>query len=383
MAAQHIRIQRSLPTNSAVPYCVIPVSFYTSDMSILFRWIFFSCLSRAAGTLLALLAIFSIVEVFDKSRYLGKGLTSHLLMEYIALKMPFMMSEFMPVIMLIAASIYISEISHHHEVVAMRAAGLGVQAILWPIVAVGMVGVLFGLAISQWVTPHTNVRLDYMERVYIQHKPDIKQGVQWLKDDRFFYRLKPLTADFFQVMVLKIDKQGHWQQRMDASQASYHDGAWHLHDVYISSPDAKEGLELQHKNDVNIVSDITPDTAAPPSPRHMSLIELYHYARSLEKAGVNNTGFIFAFHHQIASPVSCIIMVLLAVSLCMNMGSRISAASWGLMVSIVLGLLFYVLSNASGLLANGERLPAAYAAWLPLLCFSGLAGFLLMHREGK
>jgi len=352
-------------------------------MSILFRWIFFSCLSRAAGTLLALLAIFSIIEVFDKSRYLGKGLTSQLLVEYIALKMPFMISEFMPVIMLIAVSIYIAEMSHHHEVVAMRAAGMGIQPLLLPVVSVGLVGVLFGLAISQWVTPKTNVRLDYMERVYIQHKPDVKQGIQWLKDGQYFYRLQPLTSERFQMMVLKVDQQGHWLQRMDASDAFYKDGYWHLNDVYISHPDIKEGLQLSHQKQVSFASDITPDTAAPPSPRHMSLIELYHYAHSLEKAGVNNTGFIFSFHHQIASPVSCIIMVLLAVSLCMNMGSRVAAASWGLMIAITLGLLFYVLSNASGLLAQGERLPAPYAAWLPLICFSGLTGFLLLHREGK
>lgn len=357
--------------------------FYTADMSIIFRWIFFSCLSRAAGTLLALLSIFSIIEVFDKSRYLGKGLTSNLLIEYIALKMPFMMSEFMPVIMLIAVSIYITEISHHHEVVAMRAAGMGIEPILWPIVSVGVIGMLFGLAITQWVTPHTNVRLDYMERTYIQHKPMIKQGVQWLKDDQRFYRLQPLTSNRFQMMMLKTDIQGHWLQRMDASQAFYKDGYWHLNDVYISYPDIKVGLQLKHQDQVQIASNITPDTAAPPSPRHMTLIELYNYADSLQKAGVNNTSFVFTLHHQIASPVSCIIMVLLAVSLCMNMGSRISAASWGLMIAITLGLLFYVLSNASGLLANGERLPAAYAAWLPLLFFGGITGFLLIHREGK
>ncbi|MDQ6994844.1 MAG: LptF/LptG family permease, partial [Mariprofundaceae bacterium] len=157
---------------------------------------------------------------------------------------------------------------------------------------------------------------------------------------------------------------------------------WHLKDVYISQPDAKEGIQVSHQDQITLASRITPNTAALPSARHMSLFELYHYAHSLELAGVNNTKFIFAFHHHIASPVSSIIMVLLALALCLNMGSRISAASWGLMIAITLGLLFYVVSNASGLLANGERLPAAYAAWLPLLFFGGITGFLLLHREG-
>jgi len=352
-------------------------------MSILFRWIFFSCLSRAVGTMLALLAIFSIVEVFDKSRYLGKGLSSSQLIEYILLKMPFMMGEFMPVIMLIAVSIYISEISHHHEIVAMRAAGLGLKRVITPIVAVGILGTLFGLAISEWITPQTNVRLDHMERVLIQHKPEVHQGIQWLKDGQRFYRLEPLTDGTFKMMMLETDTHGQWVQRMDATQAFYQQGKWHLKDVYISNPDAQEGTQLQQQKSIQITSNISPGTAAPPSPRHMTLVELYRYGRNLEQAGLNNTGFIFELHHKIAAPISCIIMVLLAVTLCMNMGSRIAATSWGLITAITLGLLFYVISNASGLLANGEQLPAAYAAWLPLLFFGGITGFLLLHRDGK
>ncbi len=351
-------------------------------MSILFRWIFFSCLSRAAGTLIALLAIFSIVEVFDKARYLGHGMTGTLLMQYILLKMPFMISEFMPVIMLIAVSIYITEISQHHEIVALRAAGLGIRNILPPVIAVGIIGTLFGLSMAQWVTPRTNVTLDYMERTLIQHQPDIHQGIQWLKDGSRFFRLKPLEHDTFQLMMLQTDAQGHWVQRIDAQRAVYHQGAWQLEHVSISQPDAVTGLALKQQDKLTLASNITPKTAAPPSARHMTPIQLYAYAQSLKAAGINSTAYTFELHHLVASSISCIMMVLLALSLCMNMGSRIAAASWGMLTAITLGLLFYVFSNASGLLAHGERMPTAYAAWLPLLFFGGLTGFLILHREG-
>ncbi len=351
-------------------------------MSIIFRWIFFSCLSRAVGTLIALLAIFSIVEVFDKARYLGHGMTGSLLAEYILLKMPFMVSEFMPVIMLIAVSIYITELSQHHEVVALRAAGLGMPTILPPVISVGIIGMLFGLAMAQWVTPHTNVRLDDMERTLIQHQPKVAQGIQWLKDGSRFFRLKPLGNDSFQLMMLKTDAKGRWLQRIDAQRAAYTQGAWHLHQVYISQPDATAGLTLKHRDKMLLASSITPKTAAPPSARQMTPIQLYTYGQNLKAAGMNSTTYIFTLHHMVASSVSCIIMVLLALSLCMNMGSRIAAASWGILTAITLGLLFYVFSNASGLLAHGGRMPAPYAAWLPLLFFGGITGFLMLHREG-
>jgi len=352
-------------------------------MPILFRWMFYGCLSRAAGTMLALLAIFLIIETFDKSRYLGHGMDVPLLIEYLLLKTPFMIAEFMPVILLIAVSIYITEISHHHEIVSMRAAGLGMDKILVPIACVGLIGAGLSMVIGEWITPTTNSRLDVMERVIIHHQAPSHQGVQWLKDGNRFYQLTPLNDQSFKMMMLETDEKGAWIKRMDASHATFKNKQWLLQDVHISTPDKQEGMLLKHQENIRFASNIGPDTADPPSANHMNFVQLYHYAHNLQQAGLSATSFIFTLHRKFAAPMACLIMVLLAMALTMNMGSRIAARSWGLISAITLGLLFYVLGNASGLLANSGQLPAAYAAWLPILFFGGVTGYLLLHKEGK
>jgi len=352
-------------------------------MPILFRWMFYGCLSRAAGTMFALLAIFLIIEVFDKSRYLGHGMNVPLLVEYLLLKTPFMISEFMPVILLIAVSIYITEISHHHEIVSMRAAGLGMEKIMTPILCVGLIGAGLMLAIGEWITPTTNSRLDVMERVIIHHQAPSHQGIQWLKDGNRFYQLTPLDDQTFKMMMLETNHKGIWTKRMDASHATFKNGQWLLQDVYISEPDKQEGMVLRHQKSVHFASKISPDTADPPSANHMTFMQLYKYTHNLQQAGLSSTSFAFTLHRKLAAPSACFVMVLLAMALTMNMGSRVSARSWGLASAITLGLLFYVLGNASGLLASSEQLPAPYAAWLPILFFGGITGFLLLHKEGK
>jgi len=337
---------------------------------------------RATGTMLALLAIFLIIEVFDKSRYLGHGMNAALLIEYLLLKIPFMVAKFMPVILLIATSIYISEISQHHEIVAMRAAGLGIKAVLIPITFVGIIGAALSIVIGEWVTPTTNSRLDTMERSIIHHQALSNKGIQWLKDGRRFYQLTPLGKQSFKMMMLETNDKGVWLKRMDASRANFKNHQWFLQDVYISTPDTQEGMLLEHQKRVHFHSDIGPDTADPPSANHMTFIQLYHYAHNLQQAGLSASDFIFTLHRKLAAPSACIIMVLLAMALTMNMGSRIAARSWGLIAAITLGLLFYVLGNASNLLASSGQLPAAYAAWLPILFFGGITGFLLLHKEG-
>lgn len=352
-------------------------------MPTLFRWLFYGFLGRALGTMIAMLSIYIIIEVFDKVRYLGHGMNSALLIEYILLKIPFMMSEFLPVILLISATVYVSEISHHQELAALRAAGLGINKLLTPLISIGILAALLNFAIGEWVTPTTNQRLDVIERVNIHNRPDTHRGIQWLKDGHRFYRLTPLTNSRFAMLLLETDARGAWSKRMDAAQAHYADGKWFLNDIYISKPSLTEGMELQHKKQLSFVSKIGPDTADPPSPKHMQFIELARYAQNLERAGLTSSEFVLTLHQKFAAPIACIIMVLLAVALSMNMGSRISATSKGLIGAIILGLLFYVLGNAGSLLAHGEKLPAAYAAWLPNLIFGGLAGFLMLHREGK
>lgn len=331
--------------------------------------------------MVALLAIFAIIEVFDKSRYLGNGMTAGLLVEYLSLKVPFMIGEFMPVIILIAASIHTSELSHHHELAAMRAAGLNITKLLYPLLAGGLLAALFVFALNEWVTPITNQRLDKIEKIHIQHKSENAQGIQWLKDGQYYFRLTPLTDQSFAMMVLQTDPQGHWLKRMDAARATYTQGQWQLKDVYISEPSTSEGMSLYHEEQLLLASGVGPDTADPPSPRHMRFHELYGYAENLQKAGLNADGFTFSLHRKLAAPLACLIMIVLAVALSANMGSRMASASLGMVGAICLGLLFYVLANASGMLSVGNHFPAAYAAWLPDLVFAGLAGFLLMHRE--
>jgi len=354
-------------------------------MPTLFRWIFLGCLGRVMATLVALLAIFIIAEAFDKARYLGHGLTTGLMIEYLLLKIPFMVSEFMPVILLLAASIFIAELSHNHELVAIRAAGLGINKIIMPLLGVAVLAAGITFIIGEWITPVTNQRLDVIDRINIHHRPDTRHGIQWLKDGHRFFRLQPLGKQSgepqFHLLMLETDTAGHWVKRVDAARASYHEGTWSLVDVNISHP-GEGGMVLSHLAHYQLASGTGPETADPPSPRHMHFMELLHYANNLEQAGLSSAGFRFSLHRKLAVPALCLVMVLLAVTLCMHIGNRRGTASWGIAAAIGLGLGAYVMGSATQITATAAYLPPGFAAWLPDMVATGLTGFLLLHREG-
>lgn len=335
----------------------------------------------------ALLAIYIIIESFDKARYLGHGLTPHLMVEYILLKMPFMIAEFMPIIVLIGVSIYLIDLSRHQEVVAIRAAGLGINKLLTPLLLVATIAASLSFIIGEWITPITNQRLDTIEQVNIQHKVTSKQGgVQWLKDGHRFFRLTPLGNQQFKLTIIETDPHGAWLQRIDSARAHFkaakNGGVWYLQQVNISKPSPTEGMLLQQMDTLTLPAAVGPATSSPPKPRHMDLFQLYHYIDTLQHAGLNSSGYIYALHRKFSAPFACFLMIILAAALCLHNGDRNSHASWGLVITIAMGLTFYIIGNAGYLLANSEHLPPAFAAWLPSIIFGGIALFLLLKREG-
>ena len=351
-------------------------------MPVIFRWIFSGCISRSLITMAGMLAIYAIIEAFDKARYLGQGLDGGLLVEYMLLKTPFMISEFMPIIILISASIYLVDLSRHHEVVAIRAAGLGINKLLTPLLAVALIAALFSFIIGEWIAPVTNQRLDNIERVHIQHKPPVESGVQWLKDGHRFFRLTPLGNDQFSLVMLETDGKGAWLQRIDSARAHYRDGRWHLGEAHVSTPSEQMAMTLVKKAGMTIEAQSGPETAELPKPHHMGVGELNRYIADLRHAGLNASTYTYALHRKFSAPLACLLMVVLAAALCLHTGSRNRKASWGIIIAITLGLIFYVFGNTAYLLASGDRLPAAYAAWLPSLLFGGSSVFLLLKREG-
>ncbi|MDX8409298.1 MAG: LptF/LptG family permease [Mariprofundales bacterium] len=352
-------------------------------MPILFRWQLHVLLVRLLMTQGALLAIFAVIEAFDKSRLLGHGMTGSILVEYIALKIPMMMAEFMPVTLLIAAAIHLLSLSRHQELVVLRAVGLGVSKVLLPLLTGAVLAAGTMMLLGQWVLPATNVRLNQIEQVNVHGQQATQlQRVQWSRDGHRFFRVEPLDGDAVSLMVLDVDAQGNWQRRIDGKRAVYRDGAWHMHQVTVSTPDAVSGMVVTKMAAMRLPAAQVVTGSHKPWPNEMNMLQLYRFANHLQQAGLDDSGYRYALHCQLARPFSCLIMVLLALTFCAQIGGRIAGGYGGMVVALVLGLLLYIAGNASGMFISGERLPPLFAAWLPDLVFGGLATFLLLHKEG-
>jgi len=210
----------------------------------------------------------------------------------------------------------------------------------------------------------------------------VQNGVQWMRDEQHFLRLSPLSDAYFSLMLLKVNQRGQWLERVDARKARYIEGVWHLHQASVSRPDVVQGMLIETFETLSIPIGLSPATVAPPSPRDMKWLELYRFTHALTDAGLDAHDYEFQWQRKMAAPLACLIMVILAYSLCGHMGSRIAANSKGLLIAISLGVMFYVFSTMVKVVAGGGMLPLAYAVWWPNILFLGIAGYLLLSKEG-
>ncbi len=351
-------------------------------MTVLFRWLFFSALMRVGAIALAVVLLFLIAELISKIGYLGQGLNMSLLLEYLLLKTPLMVPQLMPIVVLIGVSVYVLELSHTHEMVALRAAGITFMSVLKPLLTAGLLVAFIMFAVGEWIEPLVNKRINYIDNVDINKKVEAQQGVQWLHEKNTFIRLTPLTTHYFAMLLLQRGEDGTWLKRIDTKKATYVDGLWKMNQANVMIPDAEQGFTTSTFETLAFPSSLSPKAVEKPDPKDMKWLELYHFEQVLKDAGLDSKVYLFELHKKLAAPLSCLIMVILAYSLCVNTGSRMGTKSKGVLLAISTGLLFYITSSSIEVLAMGERLPVVYAAWFPNVFFLGVAGYLLLKKEG-
>jgi lipopolysaccharide export system permease protein len=113
----------------------------------------------------------------------------------------------------------------------------------------------------------------------------------------------------------------------------------------------------------------------------MSSKELRQQIDILQQAGADTKNFEVDFYMKYSIPFSGLIFVLLGVPL----GLRVKRGSkaTGIILSIVLVLLYYLLLSTTRSMGRGDMLIPFLAAWLPNIVFSILGIFIMLGSERK
>lgn len=346
-------------------------------------------LTRSLAVLFALILVLETLDLLGEAGKIlavpGNGDAA--LWHYVALRIPLLISRFLPFSVLLGTLIAFVGLNQNSEVVAMKAAGLSAHQILAPLIvaSVGIAAALFafneGVVVNSARVVNAWTDNDYKP---IPPATGVAANV-WLLDGDDLIRAGIVSGRGPRMTLRSVsiyDRTGGVLQRViNAERATPlpTKAGWLLQkvDVYNANQNV-----VRHYPEMTGLANVKPEqfTIAKVDPTELDYWTLKTRIAQLEAAGRSTDEARAGLAHKIASPLSTMLMPLLAAVAAFGLarsGQLMLRASLGM----ALGFAYFVADNFSLAMGNAGTYPPLIAAWAPFFLFFLIGEAVLVRTE--
>lgn len=339
--------------------------------------------------LAAFLALFAFFNFIDELRSVGKaGYTAFHAGVFVALGIPGLIYELIPIATLIGALYALSTLARHSEITVLRASGLTTGDLLKTLFRAALLLALLTFVVGEALVPFSErlgreMRAKALSTVIAQSGFD--SGL-WLKDGRSFINIRSATPDapLQGVRIYRFSKENRLESVTDARQAEFElPDLWHLQDVVRTVLDGNQA-HVENSPNGEWRSNVTPKLLAAllVSPERMSLIGLVNYTKHLSENKQKTERYEIALWKKVLYPLAALVMVALALPFGYS-HNRVGGVSLKIFAGVMLGILFYALNGLSSNLGAINSWPPVLSAMAPSALFLLVAMGLLWWVERR
>ena len=357
-------------------------------------------LVTVAFVALAFLALFSFFDLVEELSDVGRGAAtnpyrlSHAAL-YTLMWAPNRLYELMPIAVLIGSIIVMARFAQSSEFTILRTSGMGPWRALRTLLALGLLFTVFTFLVGEYLAPVTT-RSAQLLKAYYMDKISIGKTGAWLKERQqfssFAVNVGALSSDgkMNNIKIFEFNSKGLMVSTTSAQRAEFgQDAAWDLQGVkrtefFTSADDVKVGApsaRVQHNTATHTFRWPTELNAEMVSvallkPERMSTIDLYQYTQHLQANGQTSQRYEIEFWRKVFYPLSCIVMVVLALPFA-YLHFRSSSISGYVFMGVMIGISFFLLNNLFGYAGNINNWKPWISAAIPGLLYSiaSLAAF--------
>ncbi|WP_348261703.1 LPS export ABC transporter permease LptG [Telmatobacter sp. DSM 110680] len=293
-----------------------------------------------------------------------------------------------PMAVLVGILLGLSRLAADSEIIAMRASGLGIGYFVRVASVVAIGGTLLGLVNSLFIAPRANRAILEMQqeletsqasyeiqpRVFYE---DFRNAVLYVQN----VRGGTGASNWDQVFMADVTDPGNPIITTAASATVVNDSTLELlmrlrdgsrHETVAGQP-TQYNISTFQKTDL-------PLSLSPQSEMHLGRMDTAIYAlpmRALEERtrGPDGRRFLLELHTRFSYPVACLVLMLVGVPL--GVISRRGGKSSGLVFTVLLVLLYYILSYTGIALSRQGKLSPFLGVWMANLLFAAGGSFLL------
>jgi lipopolysaccharide export system permease protein len=333
-----------------------------------------------ALVLVILLVFFTTIEEMDD---VGRG-------DYRAidaflvslLSAPRYVFEAFPVAALLGSLVGLGSMAAHGELVAMRSAGFSLRQIILAVMKTGLAMVIAVVLFGEWLAPVAEQRGEHLRTEKLQEQVTLKsQYGFWARDGQDWVNIRGIRPGGLlqDIYVYRFDERRRLVLTTYASRAEHRGDHWQMSGIRQIEFD-ESGVSEKRLSGARWDSLLDPGllSAVAVQPTMLRLTELYRYIAVMKENGQSATDYEVAFWMKIATPMSTLVMLFIAVPFVLahqrfvSMGQRI-------FIGIALGMSFYTFSRGMSYVAVVYEFNPLLSAAIPAAAFF-FVGVVLMRR---
>lgn len=308
------------------------------------------------------------------------------ILKYVGLRIPQLISRFLPYSVLLATLITLVSLNQNSEVVAMKAAGLSAHQVLSPLLLTAAVISVLSFGFNERVVTRANSTLKAWGAASYGTIPE-DSGVRanvFLTDGENILSASSLIGMGETIKLVNVtwDARGPGgivTEQIRASSATYAAPGWELENPRRFDVGSAEIRQLET---ITVGESLTPEQIDLQSIDidGQSFWELTETISALDAAGKRTAEMRAKWWHRISGPLAALLMPLLG-----------SIAAFGLarsgqlfvraIIGMALGFAYFVVDNAALAMGSFGGYPPFLAAWAPFFLFFLVGETVLIRTE--
>ena len=359
-------------------------------MKTLRRLIYGEVLIAVGFVTLGFLALLFFFDFVDELQGVGSNNGAYQLkhaLTYVLLLVPSHLYELLPISVLIGTIFVMARLAQSSEFTILRTSGLGPFLALRNLLVLGLAFVVLTFAVGDYLSPLCD---RYGQLLKSRYMGKIKVGSTgaWLRerqgDNSYAVNVNTLTPDGNPsgIRIFEFNKDGRWVALIKANEGILsQEESWTLKEVERNEVTVNNGESFLKRTHINTQVWPTGISAEMVSvallkPDRMGTVDLFRYIQHLSENGQTTQRFEIEFWKKVFYPLSCLVMVVLALPfayLHFRSGNIASHVFGG----VLAGISFFLLNNVFSYMGNINSWAPWFAAVAPGLLYSiaSLAAF--------
>jgi lipopolysaccharide export system permease protein len=324
-----------------------------------------------------MLSIIILINLLDEFNFFKskKDLKFIFFIIFTILKIPNVLINLFPFIVLFGGIVFYLKIYNHNEVISLRVMGYSnIQIILIP----ALTSFVIGYIIVFLIVPFSSSMLRYYEDLRSEYNETknlvfVNETGIWILDknekEKNIIRIEKISKDFSvasQITIYNYDSSNNFIKRIDATEGIIKDKNWQLNKVHIISSNKKNNKEnfLNNYNytsniNINELKNVYKNTDT------TSLLDINKEMSILEDKGYSTIDLRIRYQKLISFPIYLLAMSILSGLMIINLGKTSNYLKYG-SYGVIISIIIYFLNDLSITIAKSGIISVDFSVWIPI-----------------